>query len=129
MAHRSVTGATRAEKATMNGRERMTALLNKQAADRLSWTALVDDPTLDLFPAELRGGGGIDFYRHVGCDVFLLNGWNLPLHLRSPELEWGPAVRTETVNEGTHSTVTWHSPQGSLVSVTERGHPMKYPVD
>jgi hypothetical protein len=71
----------------MTGRERLNAVLNKQPTDRLPWTTLVDDACLNGFPEELRGNGGIDFYHHPGCDIFLLNGWNTPHHLRNPELK------------------------------------------
>ena len=113
----------------MNGRERLTAVFRKQPTDRMAWCLLVDDNSLNLFPERLRGNGGIDFYRHIGCDIFLLNGWNLPVTFRSPELAWGPEVRTESVWEDTRQTVTWHTPWGSLVSVRDRHHPVKYPVD
>jgi hypothetical protein len=60
----------------MTGRERLNAVLQKQAKDRLPWTTLVDNATLSLLPEELRCNGGIDFYKHLDCDIFLLNGWN-----------------------------------------------------
>ena len=49
----------------MTGRERMGARLRKQAHEGLAWTTLVDNASLNVFPVELRGNGGIDFYRHV----------------------------------------------------------------
>ena len=113
----------------MNGRERLGAVLRKQATDRMAWTALVDDNCLDLFPPELRGDGGIAFYRYLGCDIFLLNGWNTPHRFRSPELQWGPDVRAEEHWEGRKYIVTWRTPQGELTSMRDRGHPVKFPVD
>ncbi len=113
----------------MNGRARLSAVLKKQPTDRLPWTTLVDDTSLDRFPPELRGRGGLDFYHHLGCDVFLLDGWNQPVSFRSPELYWAPDVRTEERWEGQIYTSTWHTPRASLTFVRERGHPRKYPVD
>ena len=84
----------------MNGRERLNAILGKRPADRFSWTTLVDNPTLSGFPEELRGNGGIDFYRHIGCDMFMLNGWNTPYNLRSPSFRWGASCREEGRLEG-----------------------------
>jgi hypothetical protein len=60
------------EKWKMTGRERLNAVLRKQVKDRLPWTTLVDNATLALLPEGLRGNGGIDFYKHLGCDIFLL---------------------------------------------------------
>lgn len=113
----------------MTGRERIEAILKKQAADRLAWTTLVDNTSLDHFPAELRGNGGIDFYRHLGCDIFLLNGWNTPYHFRSPELCLGPDVTVTSRKDGEQVITTWSSSRGILTSVTERGHPRRHPVD
>jgi hypothetical protein len=113
----------------MNGRQRLSAVLRKQPTDRLPWTTLVDNTSLDRFPAELRGRGGLDFYRHLGCDVFLLDGWNQPVSFRAPELCWAPEVRTEERWEERHFVRTWHAPGGSLTFVSDRGHPRQYPVD
>jgi hypothetical protein len=107
----------------------MSAVLRKQPTDRMAWTVLVDNNSLDRFPQALRGGGGIDFYRHLACDIFLLNGWNTPHDFRSPELHWGPDVRTETHLEGRRAITTWHTPCGALTAVWDRSHPVKFPVD
>ena len=72
-------------KTTMTGRERLGAVLRKQPKDRLSWTTLVDEATLALVPRERRLNGAVDFYRHLGCDRFLLNGWGTPYDFKSPE--------------------------------------------
>lgn len=113
----------------MTGRERLGAILKKQATDRLAWTTLVDNTSLDRFPAELRGNGGIDFYRHLGCDILLLNGWNTPYHFRSPELCWGPDVTVVGRKDGEQSVTTWSSSRGILTYVLEQNHPRKYPID
>jgi hypothetical protein len=80
----------------MTGRERLNAVLKKQPKDRLAWTTIVDNETLALVPEALRGNGGIDFYRHLGCDIFLLNGWNTPYGFKSPELRWPSNVTIDT---------------------------------
>jgi hypothetical protein len=119
----------------MTGRERLAAVLARRPKDRMPWTTLVDDVSLENFPANLRGNYGIDFYRHLGCDIFMLNGWNTPYKFRSPELRWGPSVRQECRSEGRTQIATWHTPRGSLTSVHQQahlagvGHPKKYPVD
>ncbi len=113
----------------MTGRERLEAILKKKPADRIAWTALIDNTSLDHFPVELRGNNGLDFYRHIGCDIFLLNGWGTPFQFSSPEFRWGPEVTDETRNDGEQVVTTWATPRGKLTYVTERGHPRKYPVD
>jgi hypothetical protein len=113
----------------MTGRERLNAVLHKQPKDRLAWTTLVDDATLSLLPEDLRGNGGIDFYRHLGCDIFLLNGWNTPHHLRSPVLRWPDRVRLVRQQEDGQLTVRLETQKGSLTKILRGNHPVKYPVD
>lgn len=113
----------------MTGRERFNAVLRKQPTDRLPWTTLVDDATLSLVPEALRGNGGIDFYKHLGCDVFLLNGWNTPHTFRSPEHRWPEALEVVKQHEGRRTTTRWKMPQGVLTGICEASHPVKYPVD
>ena len=113
----------------MTGRERLNAVLRKQPTDRLSWTTLVDEDTLALVPAALRGNGGIDFYKHLGCDIFLLNGWNLPDTFQSPEHRWPANVKVVEQSEGQRKTIRWQTPTGVLTAIYEAGHPVKYPVD
>jgi len=113
----------------MTGRERMNALLHKQPVDRLSWTTLVDGNTLSLLPEALRGNGGIDFYRHLGCDILLLNGWGTPHTFRGPERRWANGVEDDWRAEGDNATWELRTPNGALTAIFRRGHPVKYPVD
>jgi hypothetical protein len=112
----------------MTGRERLRAILARQPREGLSWTTLVDGATLGGLPTELRGNGGIDFYRHLGCDIFLLNGWNTPHALRSPTLHWPAGVETRTRVDGDAVVCEWCTSRGTLTSVSRRGHPVRYPV-
>lgn len=113
----------------MTGRERLNAVLRKQANDCLPWTTLVDNATVSLLPESLRGNGGIDFYRHLGCDIFLLNGWNTQYGFRSPEHCWSDDVEVTERQEDGRRTVEWQTPRGVLTSITKGAHPVKYPVD
>ena len=113
----------------MTGRERLNAVLRKQPKDRLAWTTLVDDATLSLLPERLRGNGGIDFYRRLGCDIFLLNGWNTPHHLHSPEHRWPDGVEIVEQREDGQLTVHWKTQRGNLTKISQGTHPVKYPVD
>lgn len=113
----------------MTGRDRLNAVLKKKPTDRLPWTTLVDNASLDRFPEELRGNGGIDFYRHLGCDIFLLNGWNTPYFFRSPELKWSEGVEICIREENGKTIREWKSSQGTLTGISDQGHPVKYPVD
>lgn len=113
----------------MTGRERLNAVLRKQSKDRLPWTTLVDDATISLLPEEQRGNGGIDFYKHLGCDIFLLNGWNTPYTFRSPEHRWPEELKVVEQHEGRRTTILWKMPKGVLTGIFEGSHPVKYPVD
>ena len=113
----------------MTGRERLNAILKKQRKDRLAWTTLVDDATLALLPEDQRGHGGIDFYKQLGCDIFLLNGWNTPYRFKSPELRWPDTVRITRQKDGPRTTTQWETPWGTLTATREGSHPLKYPID
>jgi hypothetical protein len=113
----------------MTGRERLNAVLCKQPKDRLCWTTLVDDATLSLVPEALRGNGGIDFYKHLGCDILMLNGWGTPYTLQSPELRWPRDVEIDRQSDGDRRTIRWKTPRGSLTGIWQGSHPLKYPVD
>ena len=113
----------------MTGRERMNQILRRCPTDRLAWTALVDEHTLNPLAPELRGRWGLDFYRSIGCDVFLLNSWIAPFSLESPVQHWGEGVRLEWTTENDRQVCRWRSPGGTLEAIYERGHPLKYPVE
>jgi len=113
----------------MTGRERLNAILHKEPVDRLSWTTLVDAATLSGLPEPLRENGGIEFYRHIGCDIFLLNGWGTPHEFRAPELRWPAYVKESVRAESDQLIREWRTPRGALSAVFRNGHPLKYPVD
>ena len=113
----------------MTGRERLQAVLRKQAKDRLPWTTLVDGATLSLLPEALRGNGGIDFYKHLGCDILMLNGWGTPHHLKSPVHRWPGDVAVTWREEEGVTTTEWKTPRGVLTATRRGSHPLKYPVD
>lgn len=112
----------------MNGRERLTALMQGQQTDHLAWTALVDDRTLSILPETLRSRGGLDFYRYLGCDIFLLNGWGTSYFFHSPRLQWADGVSESWEQDGEYTTHTWHTRLGQLQAIFRNGHPVKYPV-
>jgi len=112
----------------MTGRERLKAILHKQLSDRLSWAALVDDNTLSRLPHSLSGMSALDFCRHVGSDLLLLNGWGTEYTFSSPSLVWSPDVTQRVRNDGPDRIVEWHTPNGMLTAVFRSGHPIHYPV-
>ena len=112
----------------LTGKQRLNAVLHGQPSDRLAWTTLVDRATLDIMPPELSGNGGLDLYRHLGCDILLLDSWGLPVGFRSPQLVWGPEVTVSSETQGDNTSTEWHTPRGSLSAVWRSNHPSKYPV-
>ena len=114
----------------MTGRERLTAIMHRQPADRLAWTTLVDGNTLNILPEPLRGQDALAFYRQIGCDLFLLNGWGSPHDFKSPEFRWGEEVQSVTRQEDGNQVYEWRTARGALTGVYHaNGHPLKYPVD
>lgn len=112
----------------MTGRERLTAILRRQPADRGAWTILVDGATLGGLPEALRGRWGLDLCAHLGCDAFLLDGWGTPVGFAAPRLEWGPDVREVIRQEGSRRVRDWVTPAGMLTAEWQNGHPVRYPV-
>jgi hypothetical protein len=104
------------------------AVMRKQPADRLAWTTLVDNNTLNILPEELRGRGGLDFYRYLGCDIFMLDCWNMPYYFRAPVLVWPDWVKEETIVDGQFRTEQYVTPAGTLRRVWRTSHPVEYPV-
>ncbi len=114
----------------MTPEERITAILNKKPHDCLSWTAMIDNNTLDLLPENLRGNYGIDFYKHIKCDIFLLNGWNTPYTFKSPELRWSKKVKIEFYRDNDKTMKILKMPEGRLKGIYGKGgHPIKYMVE
>ena len=116
----------------MAGRERLSSLLRKKPTDRLSWTPLMDRQTLSRLPGRLKDITMPEFCRHLGADVFYLNGWDSPQTFRSPEFRWPPDVKQTWTRDAKDPDLTvtrWETPRGVLTGVTRRGHPVKYPVD
>jgi hypothetical protein len=112
----------------MTGRERLDAVIHRQRADRLSWTTLVDEATLPYLPEDLRGNGGLDFYRHLGCDTLLLNGWGTAHSFRNPALVLPAGVSKERRFEGELEIVETRTPAGTLRATFHKYHPVQPPV-
>jgi len=112
----------------MTGRERIEAVLAGRRPDRLCWTTLVDSPTLNALPEGMRGLSGLEFYRRLGCDVFLLNCWDMPENFQSPVLHWPPWVRERIRVEGDRLVQEWQADGHTLRRVRVKGHPVEMPV-
>ena len=112
----------------LTGKQRLNAVLHGQPSNRLAWTTLVDRATLDIMPPELSGNSGLDLYRHLGCDILLLDSWGLPVGFRSPQLVWGLQVTVRSETQGEYTSTEWDTPHGSLSATWRRNHPSKYPV-
>ena len=108
----------------MTGRERLTAILNKQPVDRLAWTTLVDGNTLGILPDEMRGMSDIDFYRYLGCDIFLLNGGVGA----SPGFAWPKEVTVSSRQDNGKTIHELQTPEGTLTSINRGSHPIKYSI-
>jgi hypothetical protein len=112
----------------MTGRERITAILNKQPADKLSWTTIVDGHTLNNLPEDLRGMSVVDFFRYIGSDIFLLNCWGMNIGFSSPQLVLPEEVKVSYRQEDGRSIQETQTPEGILTRIHRNGHPIKYPV-
>lgn len=112
----------------MTGRERVCAILNKKPVDKLCWTALVDQTTISDLPVEYKSYLGLDFYKHIGCDVFMLNCWGMPFDFASPELIWPDFVHEQVRKENEKTVQEYSIGRNKLSRILKNGHPMKYPV-
>jgi len=112
----------------MTGRQRVNAILAKQPADRLAWTTLVDENTLGQLPPPLRGMTCVDFYRHIGCDIFQLGGWGTPHAFRSPELRWPADLEATRRQEGDLLVRELRMGGRALEAAEKRGYPVEHLV-
>ena len=138
----------------MTGRERLRCILNREPADRLSWTTVVDDGTRSVMPDEARRLSPIDFYRSIGCDIVQLGSYGLgkdlavprPSRLISPEVnceieteEDGRVTRRQLAPDDVEigmgrpaatGRVTRRriSPWGTLTTVLKHDHPVEHAV-
>ena len=116
----------------MTGRERLLAVLHRQPTNRLCWTALVDDTTRSAMPEPVRELPMIEFYRHLGCDIFCFGNFGLPPETRfvppcqrvTPHVE----VEARTDGDGLRHQIT-KTPWGTLTATFRHGHPAKHPVE
>lgn len=115
----------------MTGRQRLNAILNRQPADRLSWTTLIDDTTRTGMPPNVRGLHPLDFYRHFGCDILAFGNYGLPEPDRAPlpARIACPGLQESSDRLPDGSVVQTRSGEwGTLTAVSRHGHPVKYPV-
>ena len=109
----------------MTGRERLTAIAHKRPADRLAWTTLVDGNTLDALPDGWRGVSGPEFYRRLGCDTLLLDGWGTGHGLKTPQRHWPDGVTETWQRDGQVGIRELHGPGFTLTAQSRGGHPIK----
>lgn len=103
----------------MTGRERITAVLNRQPTDHLCWTALCDETTRSAMPPEIREMPMLEFYRHLGCDIFQFGNFGLGSGARftPPASRMMPDVETQVdVSADGTRTQTHRTPQGTLTA-------------
>jgi len=112
----------------MTGRERITGILNKQRVKGLAWTTLADGRTLNNLPTEMQGMSGIDFYRYIGCDIFLLNGWGVETSFSSPTFVWSEDVTVSSRIDDGRTIRELQTKKGTLRAIYKGSHPIKYPV-
>lgn len=112
----------------MNGRERLEAVFHGQRTGKLPWTTLVDDSTINALPESLRIDDSLSFYRKLGCDIMLLNGWGTDCAFSNPALVWPEGTRFERHIDGQDEVRETHTDSGTLRATFRRHHPLKPPV-
>jgi len=113
----------------LNGRQRLSAVLDGRPTDRLPWTTLVDDHTLSILPDSLKGMDAYDFYRYIRCEILQLNGWGSAWDIYGCELVMpGVEVSTDKDESGNITTVS-RCRRGALTGrISHNVHPIEYPV-
>jgi hypothetical protein len=112
----------------MTGKERLNAILHRRPVDRLSWTTLVDEPTLSELPESLGIRNGIDFYRRIDCDILLLNGWHTGCVFQNPKLVWPDGTKETKLEAKDEVIQEIHTARGTLRKTFRHHHPIKPPV-
>ena len=114
----------------MTGRQRLQTMFAGKPTDRLSGTTLVDSNVLQALPGAMQGMSELDFYRHLDCDILLLNGWTTGIPFDSPALvtDAGFAMSWKSVGDEHQSIIA--CPGGHILTATWTGsHPTKYLVE
>ena len=116
----------------MNGRERINNILDGKSIDRISWTTIADEVTRSEMPDHLRNMPLLEFYRHIGCDVFQFGNSGLPEKSKVIYPYNLICPQSETVEYNDNNGVfvkTQITEWGTLVAKYKKGHPIKYPIE
>ncbi len=117
----------------MTGRERLNNIINLKPTDRVPWTTLVCPVTCSVMPENIRKMPTMDFYRHIGCDIFQFGNYGLkdetqgikyPCRFSMSEIEIEEYTDTDGYVINKRKT-KW----GELVVKSKNNHPVKYPVE
>lgn len=115
----------------MTGTERLRKIFKGQPVDRIAWTTIADPVTRSIMPENIRQMQLLDFYRHIGCDIFQFGNYGMPegSEAKYPyEYLRPPMEVTERIDENEVYTKCIGTEWGNLTSVFRKGHPIKYPV-
>jgi hypothetical protein len=111
----------------MTGKKRLNNILQKRSGNSVCWTTWIDNKTTVGMPEKIRKMSSFEFYRHVNCDIMqlqFLQCSSSPSHLNQPDIE-----KKSIVNSDGSVSVTTVSKWGILTGISEKTHPIKYPVE
>lgn len=104
----------------------MNAVMNGKPVDRLPWTTVVDEPTLEILPDDLKWMTPYDFYRHIRCDVFQIGDYGTEYEMKGCRLVMPGVEFTKTKDPSGETTTVSRCRHGVL---TERFSPFSHPIE
>ena len=116
----------------MNGKQRITNIIQGKPVDRIPWTTLSDDITRTDMDDGYKNIPILDFYRKIGADILQFGNYGLPdsLHVSEPFKVVSDSVTSKWEHFQDGSVVHSRSFGGkSLKAAYKKSHPIKYPVE
>ena len=114
----------------MNGKKRLSNILQGKPVDRVSWTTIADNTTRSNMPQEYKALPIYDFYRKIGSDIFQFGGYSMPdntyaiyPYIIKSEYKHESRLLPNGVYENMRELFG-----KKLVSYTKNGYPVKYAV-
>jgi len=111
-------------------KQRLINTFNKTASDRMPWTVFIDSKT--RIPGYNRKNiDSLEFYKHIDCDILILEGWGTPYNFQSPEHILGDDVQiiTDEDLDAGSKTIRLKTKSGDIVQTSKQDHPVKYFVE
>jgi hypothetical protein len=115
-------------------KQKILELIAGRNPGALSWSTIIDQyAVIESLPERLSGATPLDFYRHIGCDIFIFGGLGLKesgLAYGMPYSTVNPDIRiTREMTADGLTKIKTESAHGLLTRVENKGYVLKHEVE